>query len=58
MNAISKNLDGSVASLRRFKEDVRQVSAGFECGVGLAGFNDIKEGDVIEVYEVREVPRT
>ncbi|HEX2367858.1 MAG TPA: translation initiation factor IF-2 [Acidimicrobiia bacterium] len=50
--------DGSVASLRRFKEDVRQVSAGFECGIGLAGFNDIKEGDVIEVYEVREVPRT
>ncbi len=50
--------DGSVGSLRRFKEDVRQVSAGFECGIGIAGFNDIKEGDVIEVYEVREVPRT
>ncbi len=50
--------DGSVGSLRRFKEDVRQVAAGFECGIGLAAFNDIKEGDVIEVYEVREVPRT
>jgi translation initiation factor IF-2 len=50
--------DGTVGSLRRFKEDVRQVAAGFECGIGLAAFNDIKEGDVIEVYEVREVPRT
>ena len=50
--------DGTVGSLRRFKEDVRQVAAGFECGIGLAGFNDIKEGDLIEVYEVREVPRT
>ncbi len=50
--------DGTVGSLRRFKEDVRQVAAGFECGIGLAGFNDVKEGDLIEVYEVRQVPRT
>ncbi len=47
--------DGTVSSLRRFKDDVRSVSSGFECGIGLAGFNDIKEGDVIEVYEIKEV---
>jgi translation initiation factor IF-2 len=50
--------DGRIDSLRRFKDDVQTVAAGFECGVGLEGFNDIKEGDVIEVYEVREVART
>jgi translation initiation factor IF-2 len=50
--------DGRIGSLRRFKDDVRQVSAGFECGIGFETFNDIKEDDVIEVYEVREVART
>ncbi|MDF1594639.1 MAG: translation initiation factor IF-2 [Acidimicrobiia bacterium] len=50
--------DGRIGSLRRFKEDVRQVSSGYECGIGFETFNDIKEGDVIEVYEVREVART
>jgi len=49
--------EGAVASLRRFKDDVRSVSAGYECGVGLEDFQDIKEGDVIEVIEMREVPR-
>jgi len=49
--------EGGVASLRRFKDDVRSVSAGFECGVGLENFQDIKEGDVIEVFEIREKPR-
>ncbi len=49
--------EGTVASLRRFKDDVRSVSAGYECGVGLENFQDIKEGDVIEVYELREIPR-
>jgi translation initiation factor IF-2 len=44
--------------LRRFKDDVRQVAAGYECGIGFETFNDIKEEDVIEVYEVREVART
>ena len=43
--------------MRRFKDDVRSVSAGYECGVGLEDFQDIKEGDVIEVIEMREVPR-
>jgi translation initiation factor IF-2 len=49
--------DGSVGSLRRFKDDVRSVGAGFECGIGLENFRDIKEGDVLEAYEVREVVR-
>jgi len=49
--------DTTVSSLRRFKDDVREVSSGYECGVGLENFQDIKEGDVLEFYEVREVPR-
>jgi translation initiation factor IF-2 len=48
---------GRIASLKRFKDDVRQVQAGYECGVGLEGFQDIKEGDVLETFEVREVAR-
>ncbi|HSL67729.1 MAG TPA: translation initiation factor IF-2, partial [Actinomycetota bacterium] len=50
--------DGRIASLRRFKDDVREVAEGFECGVGLENFQDVKEGDVIEAYEVREVARS
>ena len=50
--------DGVVSSLKRFKDDVREVQSGFECGMGLEDYNDIKEGDNIEVYEVREVART
>jgi translation initiation factor IF-2 len=49
--------DGRVGSLRRFKDDVREVSEGFECGIGIENFNDVKEGDIIEAYEVREVAR-
>jgi translation initiation factor IF-2 len=48
----------TIASLKRFKEDVREVQAGFECGILLDGFNDVKEGDVLEVYETREIERT
>jgi translation initiation factor IF-2 len=48
----------SVAQLKRFKDDVREVTEGFECGIHLAGFDDVKEGDVLEVFEVREVERT
>jgi translation initiation factor IF-2 len=47
-----------MSSLRRFKDDVREVQAGFECGIGLEGFNDVKIGDVIEVYEIKEVAPT
>jgi len=50
--------DGVIGTLRRFKDDVREVQAGFECGVSLEGYNDVKEGDVIEAYEVREVARS
>ena len=49
--------EGKVGSLRRFKDDVREVAQGYECGIGLEGFNDLKPGDVIEVYELEEVAR-
>ncbi len=49
--------EGKVGSLRRFKEDVREVTSGYECGIGLVGFNDLKPGDIIEVYELEEVAR-
>ena len=49
---------GRVGSLRRFKDDVREVNEGYECGIGIENFQDIKEGDVIEAYEVREVARS
>jgi translation initiation factor IF-2 len=49
--------EGNIASLRRFKDDVRSVRAGFECGVGIENFNDIKEGDILEFFEIVEVPR-
>ena len=48
----------TIAQLKRFKEDAREVSEGFECGILLDGFNDVKEGDVLEVYETRQVERT
>src|SRR6185312_6152833 len=47
-----------ISQLRRFKDDVREVEEGFECGILLEGFNDLKEGDVLEIYETREVERT
>ena len=50
--------EGRIASLRRYKEDVRSVKAGFECGVGLDGFQDIHVGDIIEAYRIDEVART
>ncbi|HZT95100.1 MAG TPA: translation initiation factor IF-2 [Gaiellaceae bacterium] len=48
----------TIAQLRRFKDDVREVAEGFECGILLDGFNDVKEGDVLEIFETREVERT
>ncbi|HEX2057053.1 MAG TPA: translation initiation factor IF-2 [Actinomycetota bacterium] len=47
----------TIGSLRRFKDDQREVAAGFECGIGLEGFQDIKEGDIIQAFEVQEVAR-
>jgi translation initiation factor IF-2 len=49
---------GTVNSLRRFKDDVREVQSGFECGIGLSDFQDLKQGDIIETFEEREIPRT
>ncbi len=48
----------TIAQLKRFKDDAREVSEGFECGILLEGFNDVKEGDVLEVYETRQIERT
>ncbi|HEY7902430.1 MAG TPA: translation initiation factor IF-2, partial [Casimicrobiaceae bacterium] len=50
--------DGELDSLKRFKDDVREVKAGFECGLSIKNFNDIEKGDQLEVYEVTEVSRT
>ena len=50
--------EGEVSSLKRFKDDVKEVREGLECGIGIANFNDIKVGDVIESYTVEEVART
>jgi translation initiation factor IF-2 len=50
--------DGSVSSLKRFKDDVREVQAGYECGLGIANYNEVDEGDQIEFYHVEEVERT
>ncbi len=49
---------GEIDSLKRFKDDVKEVKSGFECGLSLKNFNDIKEGDQLEVFEVQEVART
>jgi translation initiation factor IF-2 len=50
--------DGQPASLKRFKDDVREVKEGLECGVGVENFNDVKVGDVLESYEVEQIART
>jgi translation initiation factor IF-2 len=49
--------EGKLASLKRFKDDVREVAAGYECGLSIEGFQDIKQGDVIEAFKIREVAR-
>ncbi|MDN5346689.1 MAG: translation initiation factor [Clostridia bacterium] len=50
--------EGRIESLKRFKDDVREVAQGYECGIGLEKFNDIKEGDIIEAYTIEEIKRT
>ncbi len=57
MRAGEQLFDGSLASLKRFKDDVKEVKSGYECGLVLDGFNDIEELDVIEAYKMVEVPR-
>ncbi len=49
--------EGNLASLRRFKDDVGEVKSGFDCGIGLERFQDIKEGDIIEAFRLVEVAR-
>jgi translation initiation factor IF-2 len=49
--------EGSISSLKRFKDDAREVTAGFECGIGIGQFNDVKEGDIIEAYQMSEIER-
>jgi translation initiation factor IF-2 len=49
---------GELDSLKRFKDDVREVKEGFECGLSVRNYDDIKEGDQIEVFEIKEVART
>jgi translation initiation factor IF-2 len=48
---------GRISSLKRFKDDVREVSEGFECGISLAGFEQLMEGDIIEAYEIEKIAR-
>jgi translation initiation factor IF-2 len=48
---------GAIQSLRRFKDDVREVREGFECGLSLTDFQDLKQGDLIETFELRELAR-
>ncbi len=50
--------DGKLASLRRFKDDVKEVASNYECGIGIKDFNDVKEGDIIEAFTMEEVKRT
>jgi translation initiation factor IF-2 len=50
--------EGRVGSLKRFKDDVREVNSGFECGLGIEGYNDVKVGDVVETYVLEEKPAT
>jgi translation initiation factor IF-2 len=49
---------GRMISLRRFKDDVKEVVQGYECGIGLEGYNDVKVGDIIEAYEIEEIAAT
>ena len=49
--------EGELESLRRFKDDVQEVSNGVECGIGVRNYNDVRQGDLIEVYETRQVAR-
>ncbi|SHI78962.1 translation initiation factor IF-2 [Geosporobacter subterraneus DSM 17957] len=49
--------EGSISSLKRFKDDAKEVNAGYECGIGLENYNDIKEGDIVEPYIIEEVKR-
>jgi translation initiation factor IF-2 len=50
--------EGKIASLKRFKDDARDVKQGFECGIGIDSYQDIKSGDVLEAFEIEKIQRT
>jgi translation initiation factor IF-2 len=50
--------EGNLKTLKRFKDDVRQVQQGYECGMAFENYDDIKEGDVVECFQVEEIART
>jgi translation initiation factor IF-2 len=49
--------EGKIGSLRRFKDDVKEVASGYECGIGIENYNDIKEGDIVEAFTMEEIER-
>ncbi|MBQ8589852.1 MAG: translation initiation factor IF-2, partial [Firmicutes bacterium] len=49
--------EGKISSLKRFKDDAKEVAQGFECGIGIESYNDIKEGDIIEAFKMEEIER-
>jgi translation initiation factor IF-2 len=49
---------GTLGSLKRFKDDVKEVNSGYDCGLNIDGYNDIKVGDVVEAYQIVEIKRT
>jgi translation initiation factor IF-2 len=49
--------DGPIETLKRFKDDQREVAAGYECGITIRGFNDLQVGDILECYEMRQIQR-
>lgn len=49
--------EGKISSLKRFKDDAREVNQGYECGIGIENYNDIKEGDIIECFQMEEIKR-
>ena len=50
--------EGQISSLKRFKEDAKEVNTGYECGIGIDSYNDLKEGDIIEAFIIEEIKRT
>lgn len=49
--------EGQIESLRRFKDDVKEVATGYECGITIDNYRDFKEGDILEVYDMEEIPQ-
>ena len=49
--------EGKISSLKRFKDDAKEVAQGYECGIGIENYNDIKEGDIIEAFKMEEIER-